>query len=364
MANQNALAVVPESHRGGSLEITNEKKELLRRTVCKGASDDELEYCLAFAQHQALDALAGDMYFYKQREKRADGTWGEVIVPVVSIQGARKKAGRTGQYAGQVGPFWCGEDGVWKEVWLSSDPPAAAKVGVRLKGQAEPTFAVVTFASFARKNQNGSLSGKWASMPDHMLAIRAETHALKRACPDALRGLVTVTDVDDTEWTDTVISQHIDAELGAADFAALEDGQREVTWQDLNLQLHAIGQQRGMDHEAIKDYFSLETTKDLSVDQMQEMVDILAEDRAEPIDAEFAPVASDEDSSFEAAIELAETMAELETIRDDMKSAGITEDSHPGLTRLWKSKHNTAKIRAAKANRANQDAQARAARAA
>jgi hypothetical protein len=103
----------------------------------------------------------------------------------VSIDGARLIAQRSGSYAGQVGPWWCGENGVWLDCWLSKTPPMAAKVGVRRSTFVEPLYAVAIWSEYA---QSGNM---WAKYPSVMLAKCAESLALRKSFPAELSGLYT-----------------------------------------------------------------------------------------------------------------------------------------------------------------------------
>jgi phage recombination protein Bet len=149
-------------------------------------------------QRTQLDPIARQIYCIERGGKYTIS---------VGIDGARLVAQRTGEYTGQKPIEWTADGEKWVDVWLSKEPPAAARAGVMRKGFDEPLYAVATWDSYA-PYYNGKLGQVWTQHGSLMLGKCAEMLALRKAFPMELSGLYVAEEMDtaNTSTTQAVIS--------------------------------------------------------------------------------------------------------------------------------------------------------------
>ncbi len=187
----------------------------VKDNVMPGASDAELASFLSVAKATGLDPMRRQVFAVSRWDDKLKR---ERWTTQASIDGFRAVAEATGRYEGQLGPYWCGEDGQWLDVWLKKAPPSASKVGVIRAGFKEPLYRVALFSEYAQRKKDGSLTKFWIEKPALMLAKCAEALALRSAFPQSLSGV----------YSDDEIPKEVEVQSEVTPIAAATSPQRRI----------------------------------------------------------------------------------------------------------------------------------------
>jgi len=186
MAQANSLQTTSNHSKPSIIDFTREQVETMKNTVAKGTSDQELNLFLTTCRRTGLDPFSRQIYCSVKEYTNKHGEKIRQFQIQTTIDGFRVIAERSGKYQGQEGPFWCGTDGVWKDVWLDSKPPVACKIGILRSDFSKPLWAVGKTSSYRQDR-----SPVWDRMPELMISKCAESLALRKAFPNDLSGLYT-----------------------------------------------------------------------------------------------------------------------------------------------------------------------------
>jgi len=158
-----------------ALTITTDQRSLIKNTIAKGATNEELELFFYDCKRRGVHPLDKLIHFTKRQQKGG----GSVYTPIVGIDFMRSQAAASGEYAGSDDPVFEGEG--------PDDETFAARVTVwrLVQGQRCPFTATARWSEYHPK-ENDFL---WQKMPHTMLAKCGESLALRKGFPQQLSGL-------------------------------------------------------------------------------------------------------------------------------------------------------------------------------
>ncbi len=215
--------VLRSANQVGEHEFSKEQLELIKATVAKGATDNELKLFLYRCKNMGLDPLKpGMVHFIKYGS--SPGTI------VVGIEGFRSKAARTGKLSG-IKRGVINDDkgklvGGWCEVFRS-DWQHSAREEVLL-------------------SEYSTGKAMWAKMPSTMIKKVAEVAALRMAFADELGGVYAEEELERTVVNDTQakeLTSRVKETQPAPEFEAAEYfmGEAEPDTNDLGEYVVSVG---------------------------------------------------------------------------------------------------------------------------
>ena len=179
-----ALAVKPPPPQPWNLN--QDEVTLVKNQICKGATDEELKFCLTVARRYRLDPFKQQIWFVSRWDKDADtgnGKGRNVWTPQVGIYGLMHCAARDHRDYGTLSKPEYGPDQIFEIEGHKIKAPAWAVVNLWKKGMAEPSVGEAWFEEYHPHSwKNAHLF--WARMPHRMIAKCAKAQAIREAYPD------------------------------------------------------------------------------------------------------------------------------------------------------------------------------------
>lgn len=177
--------------------------------------------CLASGLDPWTSGLNPEVQFDARANRRK-------LVFIASINLMRSMAARHPRYISQRGPLFQRQDGTWVDCWTSDEPPLAAKIGVVIKDDTEPLWAIATwknYAPLAEDPQTGKLVviPLWQEKPDQQLACAAEGLGLRRAFGDILGGVYCHAEMEQSRHPRRAVRSR---EVNADEVSQIRDGPR------------------------------------------------------------------------------------------------------------------------------------------
>lgn len=222
-------------------EWSEEEIQMIRETVAKDATPDELRLFLYTAKARGLNPLLKQIYFIKRRQKRGD-RWIETGVIQTGIDGFRLIANRTRRLKGIERGLKRDENGklyAWAKVWRTDwDNPAYEEVSLEEYRGETPL---------------------WHRMPEQMLKKCAEVAALRMAFPEDLSGIYAHEEMDQADRTELPASSPVSSQELVEEAMRLKETQKAM--RDCLKTITSLQKEHGLTKAEIQWITGLETFK-------------------------------------------------------------------------------------------------------
>lgn len=167
--------------------VTEEQKELVKRTIAPDATEAELQLYFYDCSRRGVHPLDKLLHFTKRQGK---------YTPITSIDLFRMRADSTGVHLGTDEPLYQGVKG-------TPDFAAMVKVHKLVAGQKATFTGTARWSEYFPGDAQGFM---WKKMPHLMLGKCAEALALRKAFPAQLHGLYVQEEMDQAEVKPVVIA--------------------------------------------------------------------------------------------------------------------------------------------------------------
>lgn len=186
---ETALTVGSSTSLTERIEFNPEQIKTLKNTICRGASDAELQLFVYACQDLNLNPFLKQIWAIMRRVKNAAGSYDDVLTIQVGIDGYRvmrdriRDANNVPLFEGMDGPQWSDDGKGWYDYPPVNGKPEYARVGVWRRGVPRPFVAVTRMGAYYQEN------AMWNTMAAEQLAKCAEALAYRRAFPAEMSAL-------------------------------------------------------------------------------------------------------------------------------------------------------------------------------
>lgn len=191
-------------------KLTRNQVDLIKRTVAKGASDDELRLFVQVCKGANLNPFLRQVHLVPRWDSKIGA---EVRAIQVGIDGFRAVAESSGAYAGNDDPIYDGESEIPVTKYENKKPieakltvPSKATVTVYklMDGQ---RYGFTATARWTEYYPGPKMGFQWHIRPFLMLGKCAEALALRKAFPKQLSGMYAQEEMDRTAQPDNEASR-------------------------------------------------------------------------------------------------------------------------------------------------------------